>query len=142
MTYPGQARGPTGGQGPLSCLPTHFTAAFAAFPKVCSTEPWPCKMSHSRGVPWSNQFGENSRENDPNLWLIPKDGVLQGGEKETAEQEGLPELNLDNETASAPRSLLPHASLPSFQVPTSGMHPFAEVTLDSPFLECPTSNLS
>lgn len=141
MTYPGQARGSMGGQGPLSCLLTRLIAAFAAFPKVCSIEPWPCKMSHSRRVPWSNQFGKNSRENFPNLWLIPKDGVLPGGEKETAEQEGLPELNLDNETASAPRSLLPPASLPSFQVPISGMHPFAKVTLDSPFLECPTSNL-
>lgn len=73
----------------------------------------------------------------PIYGLFQKMRVLQGEEKETAEQEGLPQLNLDKETASKPRSLLPHAMLPSSQVPASGMHPFAQVTLDSPFLECP-----
>ena len=80
-----------GRQGPLSYLLTHLIAAFATFPKVCSMEHWPCEMLHSRRVTWSGQFGKDSkamgepRENDPNLWLIQKNGVLQGGEKEIAE---------------------------------------------------------
>lgn len=86
MTSPGQSKDSMGGQGPLSYLQTHLTAAFSAFPKVCSVEHCPCKMPYSRRVPWLSQFGkdpklwDNQEKNDLNLWLIPKDGTLQRGE--------------------------------------------------------------